>query len=105
MPILIFLIVGAWFFWGDPPKTVANWFWENEAAPWETVDAFYYPDRSDLSKFQKVSGLSSVDSCRTAVRAMAAKNPNVGFVRDDYECGIEILYNLGGIDIYRTDTR
>ena len=27
MPLLILFFVGAWFVWGDPPKTVANWFW------------------------------------------------------------------------------
>ena len=105
MPILILIVAGAWFFWGDPPKTVANWFWEYEAAPWETVDAFYYPNRNNLSKYQKVSGLGSVESCRTAVYSMASNYGDVSLIRGDYECGIEVVGNLGGIDIYRTTTR
>ena len=105
MPILILVVVGAWFIWGDPPKDVANWFWEYEAAPWETVDAFYYPNRNDLAKFQKVSGLSSVDACRTAVRSMAWNYGDASLTQGDYECGIEVVDYLGGIDIYRTTAR
>ena len=105
MPILILIAVGVWFVLGDPPKTVANWFWEYEAAPWETVDAFYYPDRNDLSKFQKVSGLSSVDGCRNSVRSMAANNGDASLTRGDYECGIELIDNFVGIGVYRYTTR
>ena len=84
---------------------IANWFWEYEAAPWETVDAFYYPDQNDLSKFQQILGLGSVDVCRNAVRSMAASYGDPNLTMGDYECGIEVIDNLGGIDIYRTSTR
>ena len=46
---LITIGIGLWFFLGEPAKDVANWFWENSAAPWEEVDAFYYPNRSNLT--------------------------------------------------------
>lgn len=65
MPLIILIAIGLWFWFGDPLKTVANWFWESNAAPWETVDAFYYPNRNDLTQFQKMPGLNSVDECRS----------------------------------------
>jgi hypothetical protein len=40
MQYLIIFAVGLWFLRGDPPKSIANMFWEDEAAPWETVDAY-----------------------------------------------------------------
>lgn len=49
----LFLLLGAgalWFWLGDPPKDAANWFWPDSPAPWEQVDAVYYPDNSDLTK-------------------------------------------------------
>ncbi len=49
MPWIVIAAIGLWFFFGTPAKTLANWFWTDSAAPWETVDAFYYPDRSDLT--------------------------------------------------------
>ncbi len=102
MPLLILFAVGLWFFFGDPPETVANTFWPEDAAPWETVDAFYYPNRNDLSDFRKVSGLQSVDECRDAVSSMAATYNDSSFTRGDYECGIEIVDNFYGMNVYRT---
>ena len=85
MPLIILLAIGVWFMFGDPPKTVVNWFWESDAAPWETVDAFYYPNRNDLTQFQKMPGLNSLDDCRNSVRSITAKNGDSGIIRGDYE--------------------
>jgi hypothetical protein len=105
MPYLIIFAVGLWFLIGDPAKSIANTFWEGEAAPWETVDAYYYPNRSDLSVFQSRLGLSSVDDCRVWVRMTAAANNDIGVVRGDFECGIEVIDTFAGINVYRTTVR
>ena len=49
--------------------------------------------------------LGSVDGCRTAVRSMAANFGDASLTRGDYECGIEVIDNFAGIDVYRTTTR
>lgn len=105
MPYLIIFAVGLWFLIGDPAKSIANTFWEGEAAPWETVDAYYYPNRSDLSVFQSRLRLSSVDDCRVWVRMAAAANNDIGVVRGDFECGIEVIDTFAGINVYRTTVR
>jgi hypothetical protein len=105
MQYFILIVIGLWFLLGDPPNTVANTFWEHDAAPWETVDAYYYPDRSNLSIFQKMPGLKSVDDCRAWVRLSAALNNDMGFIRGDFECGIEVVDTFAGISVYRTTVR
>jgi hypothetical protein len=105
MPFLIIAGVALWFLFGDPPKTVANMFWSDDVAPWETVDAFYYPDRSDLSIYQSQRGLPSVQRCRDWVYRAAAINGDVALSRGDYECGVEVVGTFGSISVYRITTR
>ncbi len=105
MPIIIIIAVGLWFFFGDPPKTVANWFWDDGAAPWETVDAYYYPDRYDLSIHQSRNGLDTVQQCRDWVYATAAINGDPSLQRGDYECGVEKTDSFYGMSVYRITVR
>ncbi|WP_299821237.1 hypothetical protein [uncultured Jannaschia sp.] len=105
MPIIVILIVGAWFVFGDPPKTVANWFWSDGAAPWEEVDAYYYPDRSNLTSYQAGPGLRSVQECRDWVNAAAAANGDASLVRGDYECAVEQVDSFAGGPVYRLTVR
>lgn len=105
MPVFLILIICAWFIWGDPPKTVANWFWADDAAPWETVDAFYYPDRSNLTIYDSSTGFGSVEGCRNWVRLSAALRGDPNLIRGDYECGIEVVDTFAGIPVYRTTVR
>lgn len=39
----LLLAFGLWYF-GTPFKTAAEVFWPNSPAPWETVEAYYYPN-------------------------------------------------------------
>ena len=105
MPYVIAILIGLWFWLGDPPKTVANMFWENDAAPWETVDAYYYPNRNDLTVFRSAFGFNSVDDCRSWVRFAAASNNDVGLTRGDFECGVGRIDAFGGMTVYRITTR
>lgn len=102
--ILLFLFA-SWFYFGDPPKDLANLFWENDAAPWETVDAYYYPNRNNLHHYEEMLGLPSVEHCREWVRAVAAINGDSALARGGYECAIEILDYYGGLPVYRTTVR
>ena len=43
MHYLVILILIFWAVFGEPKKNIANSFYEFEAAPWETVDAFFIP--------------------------------------------------------------
>lgn len=105
MPWIILAAIGLWFLFGTPAKTVADWFWAESAAPWETVDAFYYPDRSDLTISLSQRGLTSVQECRDWVYASAALRDDPTMIRGDYECGVEQLDTLGGLTVYRITVR
>lgn len=105
MPILIIAGVALWFLFGDPPKTVANMFWADDAAPWETVDAYYYPGRGDLSIHQSQRGLSSVQRCRDWAYRAAAINGDAALSRGDYECGVEVVDSFGTLPVYRITVR
>ncbi len=105
MPLVGIIAVALWFFFGDPAKNVANWFWGDTAAPWEEVDAFYYPKRSDLSKHLTSRGLHDVDACRRWVYAEAFKRNDDRMTRGDYECGIGLIEHIGGLKVYRITVR
>lgn len=101
MGVLIIIVAALWFFLGHPAKNVADLFWPSAAAPWEKVDAFYYPDRADLTEHRKILGLTSITECRGAVHDMAAELGDRSLSRGDYECGIGQLSSEYGLSIYR----
>lgn len=106
MPALFFIGIALWFIFGNPKVTVANWFWEYEAAPWETVDAFYYYlDDSNKERIYTIPGLETVQSCRDQAYAAAARNKDPAMLRSSYECGIQKLRDFAGIGVYRTTVR
>jgi hypothetical protein len=91
----------------SPRETVANLFYANDAAPWETVDAFYYPNRADLTINQSQMGLADVAGCRDAVRSMAALTNDPQLLRGDYECGVGRIDKpeYAGVNVYRLTVR
>jgi hypothetical protein len=105
MPVLIMIAIALWFLFGDPKKVMANWFFESEAAPWETVDAFYYPSKMDLSIVETMTNFESVDACRSWVYIKAAVNNDSSMERGDYECGVGFLESSYGLSVYRLTVR
>lgn len=105
MPILLILVGAAWWFFGDPARDVAKWFWPEEAAPWETVDGYYYPDRTDLTRHVAHTGFSSVDDCRAWIYAEAERQKDAGLARGDYECGVGKMRSEYGLNVYRATVR
>lgn len=99
--VLVTAAVGLWFWLGDPPKNVADWFYRDDAAPWETVDAYYYPSRADLSASRSILGLKDVQACRDWVYDQAAANHDALLTRGDYECGVGRLDAFMGVNVYR----
>jgi hypothetical protein len=105
MRIIILIFIALWIIFGNVPMNIADIFWQEEAAPWERVDAFYYPDRNNLTMYRKMPDLKSVDECRAWVRSSSALSGDDGLYRGDYECGIGILDNSGSYSIYRNTVR
>lgn len=105
MPALILVGVVLWFALGNPGRDVANWLWPRTPAPWETVDAYYYPDRNNLTRHEAARGLTSVDACRWWVRTVAVVRGDPGIVRGDYECGIGQTRTFMGLSVYRLTVR
>lgn len=105
VPLLILVALVAWWIFGSPAKNVADWIWDDDAAPWEAVDAYYYPNGSDLTVWRAMPGLSSVADCRTWVRGEASWNGDAGFIRGDYECAVGKLDDFAGLPVYRATVR
>lgn len=100
------LAIIGWFVVGTPTRDVADWLWADDAALWETVDAFYYPDRSDLTRDVRQFDLDNVDGCRSWVNSQAHAHNDAGMTRGDYECGVGYIESLGlGLRVYRTTVR
>lgn len=81
-------LVLIWLVFGSPLSTAANLFWKEGPAPWETIDAYYYPDRYDLSVDISRLDVSSIRACRDWVYATAATKGDPNLERGDYECAI-----------------
>ena len=101
MPALLFLAIAAWFLLGDPAKTTAGWIYPDRAAPWEPVDAFYYPSRYDLSRHQVQRDVDGVEACRSWAYSLAAGRGDPGMTRGTYECGVGKAEVRGGLNVYR----
>ncbi len=68
----------------------------------DTVDAYYYPDKNDLSQHRSFLDVGSVEKCRVAVFHAATLNGDPRMLRGDYECAIgRTGDSLGDIKIYR----
>ena len=71
------------------------------------VDAYYYPDRTDLSEYDVAYDVGSVEACREWVEDKAFENNDQRLERGDYECGIDPEKNssFGGLTVYRETVR
>lgn len=69
------------------------------------VDAYYYPDRSNLSVYEVEYNVGSLDACRDWVYTQAAKNNDPNLSRGDYECGVGPGEKLGSLTIYDETVR
>jgi hypothetical protein len=82
---IVFLL---WVLFGHPLDFVAGIFWSKSNAPWEKVDAFYYPDANNLSEWEGQMDVGSVQACRDWVEDSAAAKGDPNLNRGDYECGV-----------------
>lgn len=83
------------FVWWVVPKI-------NDAVFPPKVDAFYYPDRSNLLWHEAVFGLKDVEECRRAIFRMAAAKGDPNLSRGDYECGVGFIKDVGdGLRVYK----
>src|SRR4051812_17219954 len=64
--ILILGILGlmVWGALGSLRETITGWLWPYTPAPWEDVDAFYYPDKSNQTVFIGNHGVGGLAQCR-----------------------------------------
>jgi hypothetical protein len=99
------LIVLSYFIFGTPISDFSNFVWPNSPAPWEQVDAFYYPSRSNLTAHQEAYDVKSLDGCRAWVATQARSQDDPRLSRGDYECAIGKIKDFGGLTVYRITTR
>jgi hypothetical protein len=103
----VFFVLGlfGWEVFGHPKQDIVDCFWPNGPAPWERVDAFYYPDRGSLTASLDNHDVGGLTQCRVWVRSAAATQNDAGLERGDYECGVGYLYSHGPLNIYRLTMR
>lgn len=105
MKLLLPVAVLGWFIVGSPGNVTARLFWPTSPAPWESVDAFYYPDAGDLSRSYQLPDVGSLAACRAWAYGTAASHGDPALERGDYECGIgEVEANWPG-KVYRITSR
>ena len=92
-----------WAAIGDPAQTVANWLWPRSPAPWESVDAIYYPDKANQLVSVDNQDVGSLTRCRAWVISTAKQN-DPGLQRGDYQCGVGYRYSER-LNIYRLMVR
>ena len=88
MPYIVLGVILLWLLFGDPKNDIAGWIWPNAPAPWEEIDAYFYPNRNDLSVHNSFNGLASLEACRRWATEQARENGDLGYLRSDYECGV-----------------
>jgi hypothetical protein len=72
----------------------------------EQVDAFYYPNKGDLTVHEFFPNVGSVENCREVVKQAATKRNDPNFEFGDYECGLGPTGEKSGeIKIYRETTK
>lgn len=104
-PLVLIAGVGAWFYFGDPPRTVAGWFWPDSVAPWESVDGFFYPNRNNLAEHIEQFGLADVSACQTWARNQAIELRDPDMLGSDYECGIGNAEDWNGFKVSRATVK
>ena len=92
-----------WAAIGDPIQTMADWLWPRSPAPWESVDAIYYPDKANQLVSVDNQDAGSLTRCRAWVISVA-KQSDPGLQRGDYQCGVGYRYSAG-LNIYRLMVR
>lgn len=69
------------------------------------VDAYYYPDRSNLKVHKIKYNVGSVEACRDWVYEQAAMLGDPSLTRGDYECGIGPKSTYYDITVYEETVR
>lgn len=106
-PISILGMLGfiVWGALGNPTQTITGWIWPHSPAPWESVDAFYYPDKSDPNISLENYDVGGLVQCRAWANSAAAKQKDPQLERGDYYCGIGYLNAQGSLGTYRLTVR
>lgn len=84
---IVGIVLIFWMF-SAAPSFLASVFWSESNAPWEKVDAFYYPNADNLTEWESQMNVGSVQACRDWVEDSAAAKGDSNLERGDYECGV-----------------
>lgn len=82
------------------PSFLAKTFWPDSSAPWEKVNAFYYPNANDLTEWESQINVGSIQACRDWVKDSAAAKGDPNLEHGDYECGVGCK-NKDGFNVCR----
>lgn len=99
---IAFFALILWIAVGNPPNDVANVLYVKSVAPWENVVAFYYPDKTNLTRGVQNSEVDSLESCRAWAGTIVARSNDPAMQTTDYECGIGCKQAAGAYECRTT---
>jgi hypothetical protein len=105
LAVILIAAVAGWFYFGSPVSDLADWVWPSSPAPWERVDAHYYPDAGDRSAYESRLDVGDLEACREAATQMAARRGDPQMQRGAYECGVGHVGRTAGVKVYRVTVK
>lgn len=67
----------------------------------QQVDAYFYPDRTNLTESESYLDIGSVEACRDWAYFKAAQIGDPNMQRSTYECGLGPREHGAGFTVYR----
>lgn len=106
---ILIAIALIWLLFSTSKEEIANILYSSNAAPWETIDGFYYPNNADLTEDVRRYGFDTLEDCRDWVYDIADEYKDPDMTRSDYECAIGKIDNprmqAYGVNVYRLTLR
>ena len=77
-----------WWMFGDPRQVLAHHAFPDRPAPWEAVNAVYFPDREDRATKLVRPRFVSMQECRNWIYREATRAGDPRLRRGDWACEI-----------------
>ena len=91
----------AWFALSNPKQDIADVIWPKSPAPWEQVDAYYYPYRDQTQQSHSAFHFQSVKDCRDWIEGKALEYGDTNPGEGAWRCAIGEYDKMSEQQTYR----